>query len=258
MVKPKNTPKEAEEAEFFTKAELKKIVQELLDGQTKDLRGIIETLQAELEETTNIATGALRRVEECEKSIVHLQTENEDLKNEIARSANLNRIKVLEERIEERTNRQMRNTLVFKGISDDLKETWSQTEQKLVDHITKAGVSANNAYDMIERAHRGRPHPEKKGPRPIYARFFSWKDSEHVKKLKLTDEQSNRRVFVDQKYGPLTTQRRNRELLERKGLKAEGKIVQGYLKFPAQLWVKYNHEDVHYQRHTDFSKYELN
>ena len=111
---------------------------------------------------------------------------------------------------------------------------------------------------MIERAHRGRSNPDRAGPRPIYARFFSWKDSEHVKKLKIMDSEKSSRMFVDQKYGPITTQRRNKALLERKNLKAEGKIVQGYLKFPAQLWVKYDVEDVRFQRHMDFSKYEVN
>ena len=176
---------EDEQQEYFTKDELKTIVQELLDSQTADLRSIVESLQTELEETRNIATGALRRVEECEASIVKLENENESLKKELTTLENADQFKEIEERIEDRTNRQLRNTLTFKGITDDPNETWAQTENKLVDTFKKAGIPASNAVNMIERAHRGRPNKEKTGPRPIYARFFSWKDSEQIKKLKL-------------------------------------------------------------------------
>ena len=253
---------EAGETEFFTKDELKSIVQELLDGQTNDLRSLIENLQAELEETQNIATGAQRRVEECEKQIVKLENENDSLKAQMSlienNDSNNAKIKELEVRIEDRTNRQLRNTLTFKGITDSPKETWSETELKLVSHFTNAGVPATEAKNMIERAHRGRPNPDRPGPRPIYARFLSWKDSERVKKLKIYDTMSSNRMFVDQKYGPLTTKRRNLALLERRNLKREGTIVQGYLKFPAQLWVKYSAQDEHYKHHMDFSNHELN
>ena len=249
----KSSTKETEE-EVFTKDELKTIVQELLDSQTADLRSIVESLQTELEETRNIATGALRRVEECEASIVKLENENESLKKELTTLENADRFKEIEDRIEDRTNRQLRNTLTFKGIADDPNETWAQTENKLVDSFKKAGVPASNAANMIERAHRGRPNKEKSGPRPIYARFFSWKDSEQIKKLKLKNIANDSNVYVDQKYGPMTTKRRNLALLERKNLKAEGTIIQGYLKFPAQLWVKYTNLDERYVKHMDFSK----
>ena len=249
----KSATKENED-ELCTKDDLKTIVQELLAEQTTDSRLIIESLQTELEETRNIASGALRRVEECEADLAKLQNENESLKDQITTLGHAERFKELEERLEDRTNRQFRNTLTFKGIADDPDETWAQTEKKLVNAIKKAGVPAADANNMIERAHRGRPNREKQGPRPIFARFFSWKDSEQVKKLTITNTENSSRVYVDQKYGPMTTKRRNLALLERKNLKAEGTIAQGYLKFPAQLWVKYTHQDERFVKHMDYSK----
>ena len=92
-----------DEDELCTKDDLKSIVQELLAEQTTDLRSIIESLQTELEETRNIASGALRRVEECEADLVKLQNENESLKEQITTLGNAEHFKELKDR----TNRQL-------------------------------------------------------------------------------------------------------------------------------------------------------
>ena len=45
-------------------------------------------------------------------------------------------------------------------------------------------IDADQVTEMIERAHRvsrGKQSNDRKGPRHIYVKFFSWKDSETVK-----------------------------------------------------------------------------
>ena len=240
---------------FVTSAELENILKEQLALQTSSLVNEINGLRKELEVTRQFAEDAIKRVEVCETTIDILKSENLVLKEKIDRTQT-EKLKNIEELIEDRTNRQLRNTLVIKGVADDRKETWEQTELKLVEEIVKAGIVPKHARTMIERAHRGAPSEDQTGPRPIFARFFSWKDSELVKsaitKLKI---QNLTKTMADQKFGPLTTQRRNMALLERKTLKAAGKITKAYIKFPAKLMVKStNDANERYRCHKDYSK----
>lgn len=63
------------------------------------------------------------------------------------------------------------------------------------------------------------------------------------------------KLYCNQKYGPLTTARRNMALQLRKQLKSDNKIVSAFVKFPAQLMVKTEQgRDIKYHMHTDFSK----
>ena len=109
---------------------------------------------------------------------------------------------------------------------------------------------------MIERAHRARPNPKRKGPAPIFVKFLSWKDSERVKSAFLEkNRDSPSGIYADQKYGPLTTMRRGMALMKRKELKDAGKIVKAFVKYPARLHVKYtNREGEGYLFHSDYSK----
>ena len=48
----------------------------------------------------------------------------------------------------------------------------------------------------------------------------------------------NKGIYVDQRFGPNTTWRRNQALIARKNLKTRGEIVGGFLRYPAKLFVK--------------------
>ena len=96
--------------------------------------------------------------------------------------ANTNRIAELEEKIEERTNRQLRKTLVFKGIPYEggkKQETWEETEVVLRKHIAETCGMNYDETNIIERCHRSAPNPHYKGDNPefIFAAVYDWKDT---------------------------------------------------------------------------------
>ena len=99
------------------------------------------------------------------------------------------------------------------------------------------GTTIEEASSMVERVHRAAPNPKYLGvgPRPIFAAFLDWRDSEQAKEA---FRKNNRTVFVEQKVGPRTTVRRNMALKERKKLLEQHTITNGYVSFPARLMVK--------------------
>ena len=164
----------------------------------------------------------------------------------------------VEERLEERTNRQLRQTLVFTGIPEEKNESWDDTFDLLARTISKnLGISFNKAGNMLNRVHRGRPTDNLNKPRPIYAALYRWSDCEDIleefRSLNISRKSSIRASY---KYGPRTTQRRNLALMERKNLKDTGVISSGYLQYPAKLFGKV----VGSQKYTlikDFSNHEI-
>ena len=162
---------------------------------------------------------------------------------------------IQEEYIEDLRNRQMRSTLVFKGIDESVDEhTWDDTEETLLRTIRT--VAEDFPDDAIERCHRG--HKKlygASGSRDIIARFYSWKDAESVKQLFSRKNSKDRsfKTYVSQKYGPLTTARRNLALQTRKELISSGEVAKAYLAYPAKLMVAKNKRDTEFKLHTDFS-----
>ena len=92
----------------------------------------------------------------------------------------------------------------------------------------------------------------KEGPRVVHALFCNWNDCEKLKK-DMREHGRGSGVYVEQRYGPDTTWRRNRALELRKELKSNNTISSGYLAYPAKLMVKYNTHDQKYTLHRDFS-----
>ena len=217
----------------------------------------LETKLLHLEETITANQSDVARVfadiesiketnEHHANEIVRLTNENLELCNQMEQMRAI--IDELDERVEERTNRSLRQTLIFRGVKGSPNEKWSVTTDKLANTI--AGVldtSFNDAHEMINRAHRGG-----KDQRYIYANFFSWLDCEEIVEAFRNDTTVH--VYVDYKYGPKTTFRRNEALALRKQMKADGDIVKGYVKYPAMLMVKYSMSDTKYTMHKNLSK----
>ena len=147
--------------------------------------------------------------------------------------------KEVEEQIEDRTNRQLRKTLVFKGIpeSDDEK-SWQETKSLLSEKIGMSlRITKEKAASMIDRCHRGgdkKFYREKRKCRPIYAAMHNWDDCEKICQA----ARSMNQYSADYKYGPKTTKRRNLALQKRKELKENGSLQKAFLKFPACLMGK--------------------
>ena len=163
------------------------------------------------------------------------------------------RLTAIEERIEERTNRQMRQTLVFRGIKEEVSEkTWSDTDSLLADTLgTALDIDATN---MINRCHRtGNPdyYAGVGRARPIAAAMHSWKDCERIIEHFRKDGSN---IFVDYKYGPRTTKRRNLALKLRQELKQKNELRQAYISYPAKLMGKRTGE-TRYSLIEDFSKH---
>ena len=159
--------------------------------------------------------------------------------------------KHIEELVESRTNRQLRKTLVFRGIKEDndTERTWEDTDDLLVSKIAESlgttesfGADADDDYDveeeagtMIDRCHRGGNKAffdEQGRHRPIFAAMHSWKD---CKRIIRSFRKQKCGIFVDYKYGPRTTKRRNIAMMHRRDLIRNKVIDQGYIVFPAKL-----------------------
>ena len=118
-------------------------------------------------------------------------------------------------------------------------ENWDDTATTLATNManTLENTTIEAARKMVERCHRAAPNPRYKGnqPRPIFASFTNWRQSEFTKaeyrKVNISDAEAT--TYAENKFGPRTTVRRNLALKERKRLIANGEIVSGYVSHPA-------------------------
>ena len=133
----------------------------------------------------------------------------------------------------------MRNSLVIKGIPELENESWEQSKHA-VGNLLGPLLHENplNIADGIERAHRGGEKRQNK-PRNIYTRFYC---SENVKYYNTKIRELNMRKATDVtcslQFSKKLTIRRNNAMMERNNLKSSGKIVSGYVEFPADLMIK--------------------
>ena len=101
------------------------------------------------------------------KKVHALENENVILKQPVQRNTednikiykeanyNTKSFKVMEEEIEDRTNRQLRKTLIIKGVPEVVNENWENTSQILAEIICNSveNISPDAALNQIERAH---------------------------------------------------------------------------------------------------------
>ena len=227
---------------------------------------VVETSMSVVENEILILKSAVSDLSETSQKqsaeIIELKAEITELKSlpSVDDSSLRKCVNDLEERVEDRTNRQLRKTLVITGVKESDKESWSDTKKLVAKTIsTNLNLDYYDAYDMLERVHRSAPTKlaNKIGRRDIYASIHDWNDCEF-----LTSEfrQANRKnrnlnIHVNCKYGPLTTRRRNEALKVRRELLNDNKITQGYISFPAKLLVKYSNDaDAKFDVYNDFSK----
>ena len=169
-------------------------------------------------------------------------------------TATLESFKQLEEKVEDRTNRQLRKTIVVKGLPEKPHEKWSDTRNILAKHISKSyNIEYKTAYAMFERVHRGGGNgfqERKKNRRDIYALCSRWDDSEHLvwKSYEANKSKAKKdRVIVEYKYGPLTTLRRGEAMKKRKEVMDEKLFRNAYVKFPAILMGRKEGEDSYHE-----------
>ena len=258
-----------------TEITVKNTIKDAIKNEFTSLKDEIVRLQNELETVRGVADNANKLSEILKKDCTQLKEDNTNLKSKL--QTVIKEQESLQETIEDNKNRQLRKTLVFKGIpeqrfSDEQNsnpdgsprmnpESWDDTATILATQISETldDTTVEQARRMVERCHRGAENKRYKGtaPRPIFAAFVDWRDSEKVKetfrKKNISDRNCN--VYAEQKYGPRTTVRRNSAMKERKRLIDSGAIIGGYVSHPARLMIKDSRaRGASYKLWRDFSK----
>ena len=251
--------------------QIEKSIKDTIKHELSSLKQELVRLQSELESVTNTANNAVKMADQLKKDCTKLQEENASLTTKFQNISNEQNEML--EAIEDRTNRQLRKTLVFKGIPEEKirdvsnenadgspklrTENWDDTAEILAKAMSETlpNTTIDVARSMVERCHRAAPNAKYKGsaPRQIFASFVDWRDSERTKDAfrKITEGT----IYVEQKVGPRTTFRRNIALKERKKLMDANTIISGYVSFPARLMVKdSNARGAKYRQWRDFSK----
>ena len=248
-------------------------IRSLIQSELKSMHNEIVNLQTQLETSEQKYQNAEKEITSLKKELSKLQDDKNALSNKLDTTNNKlsttnNELNKCIDTVEDHKNRQLRKTLVFRGIEEqrfpddhNRKETWEETAELLAEAMAAKmeNVSVEDAAAMVERCHRSNPNPQYQGnaPRPIFAAFCNWKDSEKVKKAfreaNVRTNAGSMSVIVENKFGPRTTVRRNYALKERKRLKEEGRILSGYVAFPARLMVKEIGFNTKYRMWKDFS-----
>ena len=234
-----------------------------ITAKVDDLEKAVDANSRDLMLIKNEFDQLKRTIVNQQSEIDSLKYENNNLKSQISECASkafLRRLSDVEELIEERTNRQLRQTLVFRGIEEKGKESWNDTKHRLAESIAETcDITYDEAASSINRCHRSAPRLDKNGRsvrnRPIYANFFSWDKTENIVQCYRDSniEFPNFNIKADYKYGPLTSKRRSEALKTRKELKDRKIISKGYIQYPAKLRVMYTGEN-QCRVHQDFSK----
>ena len=207
-----------------------------------------------------------KRIEELEAKLAKL----EGLPNKIGPLESIpSKVDLLAEKVEDRTNRQLRETLVFKNIPEEERDaSYKETKELLATVISRncPDFTYNDVLTQIKRAHReskrNSEQNSRAGKRLIFAAFHSWdmtqKIIETFRQKCITDRAFT--IAAEQKYGPMTSKRRQLAFILRRRLIDSGEIVSGYVDFPARLMVNVpgatrSDGKKRYEQHTDFSRY---
>ena len=107
------------------------------------------------------------------------------------------RLEDLENKHEYLENMSRRNNIKILGLPEDKnsEKSWEDTEQIVKETINKE-LEISSEEIQIERAHRmGKPHDGR--PRPVVARFCSWKQKEAILAIARKKKPKNVRFFQD-------------------------------------------------------------
>ena len=249
-----------------------------LDGYDAKLTDIERNIQSTDESVTELREEIASKDDANTKKFKDLTDRIATLEKKIELLVNVpTEMDRMAENIEDRTNRQLRETLVIKNVPEIGEENtnnstrnYQATKKILAELISRhLDMDYNEVFSELKRVHRerDRSHEDleysRKGKRWIYAAFHSWDLSQEVIetfKMKCIKDRAFD-ISAEQKYGRLTTKRQQLALTLRKELKEAGTITSGFVNFPARLMVNYPGEmngiKKVYRLHTDFSKHKV-
>ena len=231
---------------MVTLDELKSALQDNKEDILREINVRFTEIKMDMKHVKEVAVRAESQASKNEATILKLQGDLSALE-----AVN----KSLFESLDDQINRSLRTTLIFKGFKEEPHETWIQTEKTLSEVIARQlNMDVGQVEDMIERAHRGNASQTRQGPRHIYAKFYSWKDSELIKENFAEQNRKHPKMNLraEQMFSPDLTKRRNAAMLDRKKLLDDKIISNGYVKFPATLMVKKKKTDKFYVKHESY------
>ena len=227
-------------------------------------RNLIEKVKDTAQRSFDVANENSSQLVNVTSRITELENANKTLVSEVSelnktQSTQAIQITVLQQRLEDQTCRNSRNSLIIRGVEeDDDEKSWDDTRRVLCNALSRyVKVSSQDLSRMIERVHRGKKknNSNNEHPRVIHARLFDWNDVEMIKK-RMWKDGKNSNIFIEQRFGPDTQFRQNEAKKLRKELKANGTIGAGFVQYPARLMVKTDPRDKNekYKLFRDFSK----
>ena len=205
-----------------------------IEANVAVLKGEIVDLQERQVESSNITEDLVARVDGLEQQVLEQE----------------NKVKSLENTLDDLKNRQVRKTLVFGGFPEGCEgqDSWDNCKSFLTTFITDLKLDLNVAVE-IERAHRGSKKSENNGsakPRPIYAQFLRWSDANAVLQsgttalIKSPYIMGGKKVpiFIDQMVTPKIREMQNSSMNIRKYLRSVHQDWKIYVRDPADIMYK--------------------
>ncbi|XP_050036944.1 uncharacterized protein [Dermacentor andersoni] len=158
----------------------------------------IKTIKNSQKNIESKLAGMHKRLDELEERATKFDSISQELsclKKSMDQQRNRN--DSLQSRLDEAEDRSRRDNLIFRGISD-AKESWADTESKLLEALTEVVDSCSGT--LIQRAHRLGIFSHK--CRPVIAKFTESKMKEKI--LSLRNEFKSKGITISEDFSPAT------------------------------------------------------
>ena len=133
-----------------------------------------------------------------------------------------NETTMIKEKLRDLEDRTRRNNLRIDGVNESVKETWDETEEKVM-KILKNNLGITTAV-KIERAHRaGKIRLDSKRPRTIVIKILDYKDKTNI--LRNTHKLKGTGIFINEDFSRETIEKRKKLWVDVLQLREQGKYA---------------------------------
>ena len=181
-----------------------------------------------------------------QNEVTALKYRTEQLEAKLNTQENVN--ESISKLLDDQVNRNLRKTLIFRGIQGNYNESWSKTSNKLAKFLSDIDQNHLRFGDIlhdIDRAHRPNENNEtdrngQSSTPPIFVQFNTWKAAQYYMHQVIDYNKKSRNeaavsVYVDQMYSKELTERRKKAIDLRKQRRTDGDKSKMLVKFPATL-----------------------
>ncbi|XP_072144147.1 uncharacterized protein [Dermacentor andersoni] len=160
-----------------------------LSQTIKELKEIISEIRTNINELREANVLKDNTIAALTKRISVLENDHQDEVIATRQNDAIKEIALLKAESTDTNNRMRCNNLIFLGLEDNEKETWKESEEKII-NFCASQLELHLEPSAIERAHRiGKYRPERK--RPIIVKLTHFKSKENIlacgRKLKATN-----------------------------------------------------------------------